>query len=181
MAQGSNASNNNNNPHNMVPIISVTPHSPGTKYNNILGKYHFKSASELIQFTHRCSNLFLFFLALLNAEDTLNQLQSIRESVVKIKNAPNRSPQFISSNLISLVILHLNFASAIDSLLINSFPLQSTSSRMFSSCPSLPDLTAANLNNIWPNSQHSGLNSDRRKSWTAIEDLTECSKNSHKR
>ncbi|XP_037044023.1 rho guanine nucleotide exchange factor 28 isoform X4 [Bradysia coprophila] len=126
MAQGSNASHNNNH-HNMVPIISVTPHSPGTKYNNIL-------------------------------EDTLNQLQSIRESVVKIKNAPNRSPQFISSNQISL----------------------SNSSRLFSSCPSLPDLTAANINNIWPNSQYSGLNSDRRKSWTAIEDLTECSKNSHK-
>lgn len=38
MAQGSNVSHNNNNHHNMVPIISVTPHSPGTKYNNILGK-----------------------------------------------------------------------------------------------------------------------------------------------
>ncbi|KAJ6641647.1 hypothetical protein Bhyg_06587, partial [Pseudolycoriella hygida] len=126
MAHGSNASHNNNH-HNMVPIISVTPHSPGTKYNNIL-------------------------------EDTLNQLQSIRESVVKIKNAPNRSPQLISSNQISL----------------------SNSSRLFSSCPSLPDLTAANVNNFWPNSQYSGLNSDRRKSWTAIEDLTECSKNSHK-
>lgn len=37
MAQGSNVSHNNNH-HNMVPIISVTPHSPGTKYNNILGK-----------------------------------------------------------------------------------------------------------------------------------------------
>lgn len=34
MAQAS----HNNNHHNMVPIISVTPHSPGTKYNNILGK-----------------------------------------------------------------------------------------------------------------------------------------------
>lgn len=29
----------NNN--NMVPIISVTPHSPGTKYNCILGKFYF--------------------------------------------------------------------------------------------------------------------------------------------
>lgn len=29
----------NNN--NMVPIISVTPHSPGTKYNCILGKFCF--------------------------------------------------------------------------------------------------------------------------------------------
>lgn len=38
MAQGSNASHNNNH-HNMVPIISVTPHSPGAKYNNILGKF----------------------------------------------------------------------------------------------------------------------------------------------
>lgn len=29
----------NNN--NMVPIISVTPHSPGTKYNCILGKFSY--------------------------------------------------------------------------------------------------------------------------------------------
>lgn len=44
MAQGSNLShNNNNNHHNMVPIISVTPHSPGTKYNNILGEWFFSS------------------------------------------------------------------------------------------------------------------------------------------
>lgn len=30
---------NNNHHNNMVPIISVTPHSPGAKYNNILGNF----------------------------------------------------------------------------------------------------------------------------------------------
>lgn len=32
-----NNNNNINNNINMVPTISVTPHSPGTKYNSILG------------------------------------------------------------------------------------------------------------------------------------------------
>lgn len=59
---------------------------------------------------------------------------------------------------------------------------QLNASRLFSSCPSLPDLTAAASNGMWPAQQTIGLNSDRRKSWTAIEDLTiECGKNSHKR
>lgn len=65
----------------------------------------------------------------------------------------------------------------------NSFA-QLSSSRLFSSCPSLPDLTAMAMtssNNMWPNQPCIGFNSDRRKSWTAIEDLTECAKNSHKR
>lgn len=39
----------------------------------------------------------------------------------------------------------------------------------------------SNSNNMWPNQPCIGFNSDRRKSWTAIEDLTECAKNSHKR
>lgn len=57
-----------------------------------------------------------------------------------------------------------------------------SASRLFSSCPSLPDLTAATSNGIWPTQQTIGLNNDRRKSWTAIEDLTiDCGKSSHKR
>lgn len=61
-------------------------------------------------------------------------------------------------------------------------PIQLSASRLFSSCPSLPDLTTVTNNGIWPTSQIVGLTSDRRKSWTAIEDLTlECAKNSHKR
>lgn len=59
-----------------------------------------------------------------------------------------------------------------------------SSSRLSSSCPSLPDLaisgTGGGGNNFWPNQMY-GLNMDRRKSWTAIEDLTECTKNSNKR
>uniref|UniRef100_A0A336K2W3 CSON008438 protein n=1 Tax=Culicoides sonorensis TaxID=179676 RepID=A0A336K2W3_CULSO len=72
---------------NMVPIISVTPHSPGAKYNCIL-------------------------------EDTLNQLQCIRESV---------------------------------------------------------------STGFWPvgNSIYSGIKHDRRKSWTAVEDLSEAVKNNN--
>lgn len=48
----------------MVPIISVTPHSPGvSKYNSIL-------------------------------EDSLNHLQSIRESVVQMKNSSAQNTSF---------------------------------------------------------------------------------------
>ncbi|XP_055919237.1 rho guanine nucleotide exchange factor 18 isoform X4 [Eupeodes corollae] len=116
---------------NMVPIISVTPHSPGAKYNSIL-------------------------------EDTLIQLQNIRESVVQMKNST-----------VHMQGLPNNYS------LVNSAVL--SSSRLFSSCPSLPDLTAATGNcNTWSPQQYL-INSDRRKSWTAIEDLTECTnKSSHK-
>lgn len=37
--------NNNINNINMVPTISVTPHSPGTKYNSILGKNYIRDKS----------------------------------------------------------------------------------------------------------------------------------------
>lgn len=42
----------------------------------------------------------------------------------------------------------------------------------------MPDLTQTGNSTIWPNQNqmYGGLNSDRRKSWTAIEDLTECAK-----
>ncbi|XP_055632071.1 rho guanine nucleotide exchange factor 18 isoform X3 [Toxorhynchites rutilus septentrionalis] len=114
---------------NMVPIISVTPHSPGAKYN---------------------------FL-----EDTLNHLQCIRESVVQMKNSTVQNTNFGGAGFIGTS--------------------QLSSAKLFSSCPSLPDLTISNAGNIWPHQQIMyGLNTDRRKSWTAIEDLTECAKSSHK-
>ena len=58
------------------------------------------------------------------------------------------------------------------------------SSKIFYSCPSLPNLTVTSsaYNAIWLAAQNAmyTLNDNRRKSWTAIEDLTECTKNSHK-
>ncbi|XP_058836765.1 rho guanine nucleotide exchange factor 18 isoform X2 [Topomyia yanbarensis] len=122
-------SSTGHHPTNMVPIISVTPHSPGAKYN---------------------------FL-----EDTLNHLQSIRESVVQMKNSTIQNTNFGGVGSIGAS--------------------QLSSSKLFSSCPSLPDLTIANAGSIWLQQQHMySLNNDRRKSWTAIEDLTECAKSSHK-
>uniref|UniRef100_A0A182S6P7 Uncharacterized protein n=1 Tax=Anopheles maculatus TaxID=74869 RepID=A0A182S6P7_9DIPT len=110
----------------MVPIISVTPHSPGAKFN---------------------------FL-----EDTLNQLQCLRESVAHMKNS---------------TLQNTALGGGIGSTM--------SSTKLFSSCPSLPDLTIANPINVWPHHHVLyGLNNDRRKSWTAIEDLTECTKSSHK-
>lgn len=63
--------------------------------------------------------------------------------------------------------------------------LQLASSKIFYSCPSLPNLnvTNATYNAIWLAAQNAmtyTLNDNRRKSWTAIEDLTDCTKNSHK-
>jgi len=60
----------NNNNHNMVPIISVTPHSPGAKYNSIL-------------------------------EDSLNHLQSIRETVVQMKNSSAQNTNFGNIGIIN--------------------------------------------------------------------------------
>lgn len=65
-----NITNNNNNIINMVPIISVTPHSPNTKYNSIL-------------------------------EDSLNHLQSIRESVVQMKNSSAQNTNFGNIGIIN--------------------------------------------------------------------------------
>ncbi|XP_052861624.1 rho guanine nucleotide exchange factor 18 [Anopheles cruzii] len=125
LANGSNSDTGTNNHNSMVPIISVTPHSPGAKFN---------------------------FL-----EDTLNQLQCIRESVAHMKNA------------------------TIQNAAIGGLGSTVSSSKMFCSCPSLPDLTISNPINVWPHHHVLyGLNNDRRKSWTAIEDLTECTKSSHK-
>ncbi|XP_059614872.1 rho guanine nucleotide exchange factor 18 isoform X2 [Phlebotomus argentipes] len=122
--------NNLNN--NMVPIISVTPHSPGAKYSGIL-------------------------------EDPLNQLQCIRESLMQMKNPGIHNQNFGAAHFANS-LMH--------------------SSRLFSSCPSLPDLSMApnaSGGNMWPaQTAMYGLNTDRRKSWTAIEDLTECAKSSNK-
>ncbi|XP_055538774.1 rho guanine nucleotide exchange factor 18 isoform X3 [Wyeomyia smithii] len=127
-ASNKDSSTNSNHHVNMVPIISVTPHSPGAKYN---------------------------FL-----EETLNHLQCIRESVVQMKNSTIQNTNFGGAGFIGAS--------------------QLSSSKLFSSCPSLPDLTIANSGNVWPHQHMYGLNTDRRKSWTAIEDLTECAKSSHK-
>lgn len=55
-------------------------------------------------------------------------------------------------------------------------------SKLFSSCPSLQDLSQSN-NFFWQkyNNNMRKDNYIRRKSWTAIEDLTDCTKQSHKR
>ncbi|XP_053684029.1 rho guanine nucleotide exchange factor 18 [Sabethes cyaneus] len=128
-ASNNNSGSSTNNHANMVPIISVTPHSPGAKYN---------------------------FL-----DETLNHLQCIRESVVQWKNSTIQNTNFGGTGFIGAS--------------------QLSSSKLFSSCPSLPDLTIANAGHVWPHQQHMyGLNTDRRKSWTAIEDLTDCAKSSHK-
>lgn len=62
--------NNSHNNCNMVPIISVTPHSPGAKYNSIL-------------------------------EDSLSHLQSIRESVVQMKNSSAQNTNFGNIGIIN--------------------------------------------------------------------------------
>ena len=62
--------NNNNHHINMVPIISVTPHSPGAKYNSIL-------------------------------EDSLNHLQSIRETVCQMKNSSTQNTTFGTIGIIN--------------------------------------------------------------------------------
>ncbi|CRL03266.1 CLUMA_CG016484, isoform C [Clunio marinus] len=121
--------NNNHNNCSMVPIISVTPHSPGAKYNSIL-------------------------------EDSLSHLQSIRETVVQMKNSSAQNTNFGNIGIINPTL---------------------ASSKIFYSCPSLPNLSVSNA--IWLAAQNAmtyTLNDNRRKSWTAIEDLTDCTKNSHK-
>lgn len=88
-------------------------------------------------------------------EDTLNHLQCIRESIVQMKNSNSQNAHYGGTGGLMNPSL--------------------SASKLFSSCPSLPDLTQGG--NMWPNQNYGGLNSDRRKSWTAIEDLTsECAK-----
>ena len=72
--------NNNNNSINMVPIISVTPHSPGAKYNSIL-------------------------------EDSLNHLQSIRETVCQMKNSSTQNTTFGTIGIINPTVSSIIFRS----------------------------------------------------------------------
>jgi hypothetical protein len=65
---------NNHNNCNMVPIISVTPHSPGAKYNSIL-------------------------------EDSLSHLQSIRETVVQMKNSSAQNTNFGNIGIINPTVI----------------------------------------------------------------------------
>lgn len=58
----------------MVPIISVTPHSPGAKYNSIL-------------------------------EDSLSHLQSIRETVVQMKNSSAQNTNFGNIGIINPTVI----------------------------------------------------------------------------
>ncbi|XP_037959430.1 A-kinase anchor protein 13-like, partial [Teleopsis dalmanni] len=107
---------------NMIPIINVTPHSPASAT-----KYN---------------NIF---------EDTLNQLQNIRESVVQMKNSSVHMHDVAS-----------NYG------LMNGAVLST----------SLPDLSSGNVSvngpnfAVWSTQQQYLLNTDRRKSWTAVDDLT---------
>lgn len=82
-------------------------------------------------------------------EDTLNHLQSIRDSVVQMQNSS--TADYHDPNT-------------------RQSPALSTS-RQFSSCPSLPDLAATTANDSWSTEQATGSANDRRKSWTAIEDI----------
>lgn len=126
-----NSINNNiaNNNNNMIPTINVTPHSPA-------------SASKY-------NNIF---------DDTLSQLQSIRETVQKMKNSTSQHHQDNLANnygLLSAAILSA----------------------------SLPDLTnsgngagggaGGNIGMMWSAAapqQCLLLHTDRRKSWTAVDD-----------
>lgn len=53
-ASGNNHHTNNNNHinSNMVPIISVTPHSPGSKHNNLLGECYCGVCAYVLQCQH---------------------------------------------------------------------------------------------------------------------------------
>ncbi|EDW03200.1 rho guanine nucleotide exchange factor 18 [Drosophila grimshawi] len=119
----SNNNNNINNNHNMIPIINVTPHSPA-------------SASKY-------NNIF---------EDTLSQLQNIRETVQQMKNS---SSQHHTDGL------------------ANNYGLLSAA--ILSA--SLPDLSNAGNGNVgvmWSAAPQQCLllHTDRRKSWTAVDDAS---------
>lgn len=83
-------------------------------------------------------------------EDTLNHLQSIRNTVVQMQNSTTADYQETQPR---------------DS------PTSLSASRQFSSCPSLPDLAATASTDSWSTQQAAGSANDRRKSWTAIDDI----------
>lgn len=125
----SNPASNTINNNNMIPTINVTPHSPA-----LASKYN---------------NIF---------EDTLSQLQNIRETVVQMKNSSSPSQHMQDGSLANHGLL--------------SAAILSTS---------LPDLTgtgtgpASGGSNyaMWSSTapqQCQFLHTDRRKSWTAVDD-----------
>ncbi|XP_017050511.2 rho guanine nucleotide exchange factor 18 [Drosophila ficusphila] len=129
-APTSNPASNINN-NNMIPTINVTPHSPA-----LASKYN---------------NIF---------EDTLCQLQNIRETVVQMKNSSSTTQHMQDGNLANHGLLNAALLSA-----------------------SLPDLTGAGTGPttagtnyaMWTSTapqQCLLLHTDRRKSWTAVDDAS---------
>ncbi|XP_075151297.1 rho guanine nucleotide exchange factor 18 cysts [Haematobia irritans] len=141
-----NSSNNNNvnpinfsslrqNDNNMIPTINVTPHSPAN-----VSKYN---------------NIF---------EDTLSQLQNIRESVVQMKNS---SSSHMSDNLTNYGLVNSTILSA-------SLPdLSGANNGVSGAAGTVPYGHISSHFVIWsPQQNQYLLNADRRKSWTGIDDLT---------
>lgn len=143
----SNSSNNNNvivshplnlrqSDNNMIPTINVTPHSPAN-----VSKYN---------------NIF---------EDTLSQLQNIRESVVQMKNS---SSSHMNANL-------SNYGLTDTAILSASLPDLSASSNGVSGTSGVGPYGHLSSHFVIWSPQHQQqylLNADRRKSWTGIDDLT---------
>lgn len=124
------------NDNNMIPTINVTPHSPAN-----VSKYN---------------NIF---------EDTLSQLQNIRESVVQMKNS---SSAHMTDGLSNYGLVNAAILSA-------SLPdLSPSANGVASSSGAGPHGPLASHFVIWSPQQQQQylLNADRRKSWTGIDDLT---------
>ncbi|EDW27310.1 GL21097 [Drosophila persimilis] len=125
-----NNTSSNNNIHNMIPIINVTPHSPA-----LASKYN---------------NIF---------EDTLSQLQNIRESVVQMKNSSS-SGHHMQEGLANHGLLSAAILSASLPDLSGSGPSGSNASSHYA---------------MWSSTapqQCLLLHTDRRKSWTAVDDAS---------
>ncbi|XP_046811530.1 uncharacterized protein DDB_G0288805-like [Lucilia cuprina] len=125
----------NKNDNNMIPIINVTPHSPVN-----VSKYN---------------NIF---------EDTLSQLQNIRESVVQMKNSSTHMNDSLSNyGLVNATILSASLPD-----------LSATGNGGGGSSGIGPYGPLAAHFVMWSPQQQQQylLNADRRKSWTGIDDLT---------
>ncbi|KAM7351151.1 rho guanine nucleotide exchange factor 18 cysts isoform 1-T4 [Cochliomyia hominivorax] len=123
------------NDNNMIPIINVTPHSPAN-----VSKYN---------------NIF---------EDTLSQLQNIRESVVQMKNSSSHMNDGLSNyGLVNAAILSASLPD-----------LSATGNGAGGSAGAGPYGPLATHFVMWSPQQQQQylLNADRRKSWTGIDDLT---------
>ncbi|XP_037816199.1 rho guanine nucleotide exchange factor 18 [Lucilia sericata] len=145
-SNNNNNNNNNNtfnsqqllatkNDNNMIPIINVTPHSPAN-----VSKYN---------------NIF---------EDTLSQLQNIRESVVQMKNSSTHMNDSLSNyGLVNATILSASLPD-----------LSATGNGGVGSSGVGPYGPLAAHFVMWSPQQQQQylLNADRRKSWTGIDDLT---------